>query len=104
MKGLSAIIAIGLGLSLAASAADAGYRHKKDKLAREHVGNYELSKRKPQVRGYLFRPGGHSYAFEYEPFLRRNGPYGNFPEFDPRTFHEKVLSDPRFATTSPSAF
>jgi hypothetical protein len=102
MKGLTLIIAAALGLSLASGDAAAGYRHKK--VPGEAVGNYELSKRKPQVRGYYFRPGGHAYAYEEEPFLRRNGPYGNFPEFDPRTFHERVLSDPRYPTTAPSAF
>lgn len=103
MKALTLIITAALGMSLASGAATADHRHKA-KVLREPVGNYELSKRKPQVRGYYFRPGGHSYAYEEEPFLRRNGPYGNFPEFDPRTFHERVLSDPRFPTTAPSAF
>ena len=102
MKGLTVIIAAALGLSLASGAAIAGQKHKK--VISEPAGNYELSKRKPQVRGYYFRPGGHAYGYENEPFLRRNGPYGNFPDFDPRTFHERVLSDPRYSTTAPSAF
>ncbi len=66
--------------------------------------NDALARRAPEVRGYVFRPGGYSYQYEYEPFLRRNGAYGNYPQFDPRNFQERVFSDPRLNTTSPSAF
>jgi hypothetical protein len=55
------------------------------------------------VRGFVFRPGGHRYDYEFEPFLRRNGPYGNYPDFDPRNFNERVLGDPRDSTTGASA-
>ncbi len=100
MKTWVAIIAI-CGLSFAAATATAGEFWSRD---RDSGRNYALSKKKPQVRGYYFRPGGHRYAFENEPFLRHNGPYGYYPFFDPRSFKERVFSDPRQPTTSPSAF
>jgi hypothetical protein len=102
MKKIAAVIAI-LSLSLASNAASAAAKHK-HLVKRGEANNYELSKRTPQVRGYLFRPGGHSYDYENEPFLRRNGPYGNFPDFDPRNFWERVQGDPRTNATSPSSF
>jgi hypothetical protein len=98
MRTLAVIVA--LSLAFASSSVSAEGQHKQ----RERLGNDALSHRAPQVRGFYFRPGGHSFNFEYEPLLRRNGPYGNYPQFDPRNFHEQVLSDPRFNTTSPSAF
>ena len=100
MKTEITIIAI-LSLSLAAGGAMAGGSRSGEA---QEKNNYALSMKKPQVRGYYFRPGGHRYDFEYQPFLRWNGPYGNFPEFDPRSFKERVFSDPRQPTTSPSAF
>lgn len=100
MKIATALVAI-LGLLLTSAAASAGGFKRG---SRGEVNNDTLSRRPPEVRGYLFRPGGHRYDFEYEPFLRRNGPYGNYPQFDPRNFRERVFSDPRQNTTSPSAF
>ncbi|WP_125461607.1 MULTISPECIES: hypothetical protein [Rhodomicrobium] len=104
MKPLTALVAVASltlfsATTVLTSTADAGWwrrDHGKD--------NDALSHRKPQVRGFLFRPGGHRYAFENQPFLDWNGPYGNYPNFDPRNFKERVFSDPRFDTTSPSAF
>ncbi len=102
MKTLTAMIAV-CGLALASASAPALAGGSRDR-AENPENNYTLSQRKPQVRGYLFRPGGHRYDYESEPFLRRNGPYGNYPNFDPRTFKERVFSDPRDNSTSPSAF
>lgn len=100
MKKLTVLIAIA-AVSLVSTSAFAGGWGKRDGRG---VSNDELSRRSPQVRGYLFRPGGHRYDFEYESFLQWNGPYGNYPGFDARDFKERVYSDPRFNTTSPSAF
>lgn len=100
MKKLTVLIAIAV-VSLISTSANAGGWGKRDGA---RANNDELSRRAPQVRGYVFRPGGHRYSFENESFLRHNGPYGNFPDFDPRNFKERVFSDPRFNTTSPSAF
>lgn len=100
MKMVTALIAAA-SLTLASMPADAG---KASRSSGAKATNDSLSRRAPQVRGYVFRPGGHQYEFEYEPFLRRNGPYGNYPQFDPRNFQERAFSDPRLNTTSPSAF
>lgn len=59
------------------------------------VTNESLSKRTAPVNRKVV--GGHKYDFEYEPFIRQNGPSGNFPDFDNRTFNQRVLSDPRSA-------
>ncbi len=100
MKALTALCLV-MGMSVASSAAMAGDQHgQRD----DDSKNYRLSHRHPQVRGYVFRPGGHRYDYEYPTFLQDNGPYGNYPELDPRNFKERVFSDPRFNTTSPSAF
>lgn len=100
MKALTALVLV-TGMSVASGAAVAGeHRHRHV----EKGNNYELSQRPPQVRGYVFRPGGHRYDYEYEPFLEKNGPYGYYPDFDPRNFKERVFSDPRTNATSPSAF
>lgn len=100
MKTLTALVVI-MGMPAASSAAVAGGFRERHV---EKGNNYEQSRRPPQVRGYVFRPGGHRYDYEYEPFLNRNGPYGNYPQFDPRNFRERVMSDPRSTATSPSAF
>lgn len=99
MKLLTAMIAVAALSFVSAGSADAGGWGK-----RRGGDNDQLSRRSPQVRGFLFRPGGHRYAYENEPFLYWNGPYGNYPDFDARNFKERVFSDPRFDTTSPSAF
>lgn len=109
MKTLTALVVI-MGMSVASGAATAhDYRGKPT--------NYELSRQQgrsadayggpghgPQVRGYLYRPGGHRYDFEYDATLMRDGPYGNLPQVDTRNFWERTMSDPRTTTTSPSAF
>ena len=100
MKALTALVVI-MGMSAASSVAVAGGARERHV---EKGNNYELSQRRPEVRGYLFRPGGHRYDYEYEPFLSRNGPYGNYPQLDSRNFWERTMSDPRSTTTSPSAF
>ena len=100
MKAASALIAI-LGLALTSADVSAGGGSRGSQA---EVTNDALARRAPEVRGFVFRPGGHRYEFEYEPYVRRNGPYGNYPQFDPRNFRERALSDPRFDTTSPSAF
>ena len=100
MKTATALIAI-LGLALTSAVASAGDSRR---ASRGAVNNDTLSRRAPEVRGFLFRPGGHRYDFEYEPYLRRSGPYGNYPNFDQRNFRERVFSDPRQDATSPSAF
>jgi hypothetical protein len=100
MKALTALVVI-MGMSAASSAAIAGGSRERHV---EKGNNYELSQRRPEVRGYLFRPGGHRYDYEYDTFLERNGPYGNYPQLDPRNFWERTMSDPRSTTTSPSAF
>ncbi len=100
MKRVTALIAI-CALAVTSGTALAGGFGKR---SGERVGNEALSKREPQVRGFLFRPGGHRYEFEFEPYIRKNGPYGYYPDYDPRSFSERVLSDPRLPTTAPSAF
>ncbi len=112
MKTLTALVVI-MGMSVASGAAMArDYRERpvekptNYELSRQHErsGDYYGSRRGPQVRGYLFRPGGHRYDFEYDAELQRNGPYGNLPQVDTRSFWERTMSDPRTTTTSPSAF
>jgi hypothetical protein len=98
MKSVALLMAV-CGFALMPGAAFAG----SFKSADGAETNETLSKRGPQVRGYVFRPGGHRYDYELEPFLRRNGPYGNYPDFDPRNFNERVLGDPRDSTTGASA-
>lgn len=100
MKALTAALAI-FALAVSTGAATAG--GSKERRAQKST-NYELSQRPPEVRGFIFRPGGYSYDYEYDPLLRRNGPYGNYPQLDTRNFWERVQSDPRSTTTSPSAF
>jgi hypothetical protein len=100
MKIVTAFIAAA-ALAMVSIPAQAG---KASRSSSAEVTNDSLSRRAPQVRGYVFRPGGHQYQFEYEPFLRWNGPYVNQPRLDPRNFRERVFSDPRQDTTSPSAF
>jgi hypothetical protein len=98
MKSVALLMAV-CGFALMPGAAFAG----SFKSADGAQTNETLSKRGPQVRGYVFRPGGHRYDYELEPFLRRNGPYGNYPDVDPRNFNERVLGDPRDSTTGASA-
>lgn len=113
MKTLTALVVI-TGMSVASGAALAGdYRERRV----EKPTNYELSRRQersrdsygrsrrgPEVRGYVFRPGGHRYDYEYDASLLRDGPYGNLPQVDTRSFWERTMSDPRTSGTSPSAF
>ena len=112
MKTLTALVAI-MGMTVASGAALArDYRERPT----EKLTNYELSRQqersrdysrsrgRPEVRGYTFRPGGHRYDFEYDAELQRNGPFGNPPQMDTRSFWERTMSDPRTTTTSPSAF
>jgi hypothetical protein len=101
MKALTALVVI-MGMSVASGAATSGEYHKR------HVktgDNYELSRRRPEVRGYLFRPGGHRYAFENDAVPPRitTPPYGD-NWVDNRTIFERAMSDPRTDSTSPSAF
>ena len=113
MKTLTALVVI-TGMSVASGAAVAqDYRERPS----EKLTNYELSRqqgrsadaygrsrRGPQVRGYLYRPGGHRYDYEYDASPLRDGPYGNSPQLDTRSFWERTMSDPRSTGTSPSAF
>lgn len=99
MKALTAVVII-MGMSVASGGATSGEYHKRHVKAGD---NSELSHRRPEVRGYLFRPGGHRYDYEYDSAARLNGPYGNAP-VDNRNFWEKTMSDPRTDATSPSAF
>lgn len=113
MKTFTALVVI-MGMTVASGAAVArDYRERPT----EKLTNYELSRQQgrsvdrygrsrggPQVRGYIFRPGGHRYDFEYDAELQRNGPYGNLPQIDTRNFWERTMSDPRTTATSPSAF
>jgi hypothetical protein len=113
MKTLTALVVI-MGMSVASGSAMAGdYRERAGEkltnyeLSRQHArsgDSYGRSRRGPQVRGYVFRPGGHRYDFEYAATLLRDGPYGNLPQVDTRSFWERTMSDPRTTTTSPSAF
>ena len=96
---VATVFAVALGLIAATvSQAEAGSR-KHRKYYRHHV-----SRVTPQVRGFSFRIGGHQMGYEADPFLYKNGPYGNFPFHDPRNFWERVQSGPFDETTSPSAF
>jgi hypothetical protein len=97
------ILAVSAAVALTAGSAIAGGK-RSGKGEGEVYNNYTLSHRKPQVRGFLFRPGGYRYDYEYEPFVRQNGHYGNYPQFDPRNFWERVQGDPRTNDNSPSAF
>jgi hypothetical protein len=101
MRAVTAAFAV-LALSISSSAVLADRYHKRKGVHRGD--NHTLSQRPPEVRGFLFRPGGHRYDYEYEPFLYHNGPYGNYPQLDSRNFWERVQSDPRSTTVSPSAF
>jgi hypothetical protein len=70
-----------------------------------HHRHYAENGVKPQVRGWIARgAGGHAYGYEYEPFLYRNGPYGNYPFFDDRNFWERVQSDPFSTRPGVSAY
>jgi hypothetical protein len=101
MRAATAVFAL-LALSISSSAVFSDGYHKRRSV--EKGDNYALSRRAPEVRGFLFRPGGHRYGYEYESYLSREGPYGNYPLLDSRNFWERVQSDPRSNTVSPSAF
>jgi hypothetical protein len=101
MRALTALVVI-MGMSVASGAATSGEYHKQYVKKGD---NYELSRRKPEVRGYLFRPGGHRYAYEYDADMPRNTTPGlGDNHVDDRTIFEKAMSDPRTDSTSPSAF
>ena len=112
MKTLTALVAI-MGITVASGVAVA--RDNRDRQT-EKLTNYELSRQQerrreygrsrggPEVRGYIFRPGGHRYDFEYDAEAQRNGPFGTPPQLDTRSFWERTMSDPRSTSTSPSAF
>jgi hypothetical protein len=72
--------------------------------ARSHKKHYRSYKPKPAFTRIYGRPGGHRMGYEADPFLYRNGPYGQTPYFDSRNFWERVQSGPGDETTSPSAF
>lgn len=113
MKTLTALVVI-MGMSVASGAAMAqDYPERPTEkltnyeLSRQHErseDDYGRSRRGPQVRGYLLRPGGHRYDYEYDASVMRDGPYGNLPQVDTRSFWERTMSDPRTTGTSPSAF
>jgi len=105
MKTLTALVAI-MGMTVASGAALAAEKLTNYELSRqqERSRDYSRSRGRPEVRGYTFRPGGHRYDFEYDAELQRNGPFGNPPQMDTRSFWERTMSDPRTTTTSPSAF
>lgn len=90
MKAVTAVI-IALALACSYTQADA-------KVRKTH--KYYSSK---PVRTFAFT-GGHQMGYEADPFLYKNGPYGNYPYFDARNFWERVQSGPLSDTTSPSAF
>jgi hypothetical protein len=106
MKTLTALVVI-MGMSVASGAAVAQEKLTNYELSRQHersAGDYGRSRRGPQVRGYLLRPGGHRYDYEYDASPMRDGPFGNLPQVDTRSFWERTMSDPRTNSTSPSAF
>lgn len=52
-------------------------------------------RRAPQVAGFRLR-GGYRDGLEFEPYVRYNdGNYGNYPNFENRTFSERVFGDTR---------
>ena len=76
-------------------------RKKKAYYGHKHYAGKHV---KPQVRGWLSRGGGYAYGYEFDPFLRKNGPYGNYPYFDDRNFWERVQSDPHSSRPGVSAY
>lgn len=97
MKAMTAIIAA-LGLVVAMSQADAKpYKHHRHHASKSH---HKMS----YSRSLHGRAGGHRLGYENEPFLYRNGGYGNTPFNDARNFWERVQSGPFDEQTSPSAF
>lgn len=94
MKITTAIVAA-LCLVVATSHADARSYKK------HHRHHAAKTSQFTQIYG---RPGGHRQGYAEEPFLYRNGGYGNTPYFDGRNFWERVQSGQFDEMTSPSAF
>lgn len=90
---VTAVIIAALVLVTAAGHAEAK-RHKK------HYRHYVTKSEIARIHG---RPGGHRCGYEADPFLYRNGPYGQTPYFDARNFWERVQSGPFDEMTSASA-
>jgi hypothetical protein len=101
MKTLTASALALAVLMLSIGGADAHTRKKKVHYGHKHYAGKHV---KPQVRGWLLRGGGYAYGYENEPFLRTNGPYGNYPYFDDRNFWERVQSDPHSTRPGISAY
>ena len=94
MKAITAII---IALALASTFTQA------EAKARKHYKHYKHYSSK-HIRSFPYGVGGHRMGYEADPFLYKNGPYGNYPYFDPRNFWERVQSGPYSESTSPSAF
>ena len=101
MKTLTTLALVLAVFCVSAAGADAHVRKKKGYYGNSHASAKRV---KPQVRGYVFRGGGYAYGYEFEPYLRKNGPYGNFPYFDDRNFWERVQSGPISSRPGVSAF
>ncbi len=101
MKTLTAMLCV---LAIFAAGTFDASAHMRKKTA--HHRHYASKSVKPQVRGYIARGsvGGYAYGYEYEPFLYKNGGYGNYPFFDDRNFWERVQSDPMSTRPGVSAY
>jgi hypothetical protein len=96
MKRISILVAMGALAMTSSAVVSNSFAQGSDGV----VNNETLSKRTAPVNRKDV--GGHKYDFEYEPFIRQYGPYGNFPDFDNRTFNERVHSDPHSAQVGAS--
>ena len=98
MKTVTAVIALcAFGFVSAATITGAAAQDQKGASNNDTLSRYPKTAHKKRSTA-----GGHSYSFENEPFLRSHGAYGNFPDFDNRTFWERVQSDPHSAQVGAS--
>jgi hypothetical protein len=92
MKTLTACALMLAVFAVSASGADARTGKKKKGIYRDHY--VSQNHKRPRVRGYIARGGGYAYGYEFPTMLDKLGPYGNYPNFDDRSFWERVQSDP----------
>jgi hypothetical protein len=100
MKTLTAMALALAVFAVGSTGADAHVRKQKGSNDHYYAGKHV----RPQVRGYISRGGGYANGYEYEPFLYKSGPYGNYPYFDDRSFWERVESGPFSTSPGISAF
>lgn len=92
MRRVAALIVIGV---LAAASMPAAYAQSAD-------DDEEVAERTEAPGGYGYYDDSGTYSSRYDVFVERFGSYGNTPDFDNRSFWERVQSEPGSATVGVS--